>query len=484
MKKIVFLSVLASLTFSACNFGVKKVNPFTQLNLTTIPYEYPKYEEPSASSPAYDKNASFKNLTLAYLEDQNTRNSYDSSRRNEHWGNWSTEKMFEDAYSALRRHFKALVKIQSIDEAGAVNADLIAVVDLINTVRAPVAPLLKFEYGLFLLDLDGKPIDTLHAIYQTKFKMAEFAGGEGGTGVVPRTMAEATRKMDLALLSSEKLREFARAKGGGAAPTLAKKIVSDVDTPRYKSTENPNYFALVIGVESYQNAGEAPFSERDAKAVREHLLALGCPVQNMVFLTGQQAGRASIEKYVESWLPGNVKEDSRVFVYFAGHGAPDSKTQQAYLLPWDGDARFLDTTAYPLKRLYSRLNALKAQEVVLAFDAGFSGSGGRSVLPPGARPLVTASMEEKVEGNLVVLTASAADETADTLPEQGHGLFTYSLLKGLNGDAKASGGQVTLQSLYDYILKSVRDAAAKKSRDQTPQLKGTEAGKGALVLKS
>ena len=40
-------------------------------------------------------------------------------------------------------------------------------------------------------------------------------------------------------------------------------------------------------------------------------------------------------------------EDSTVYFYYSGHGAPDLKTGQAYLVPWDGDAQFLKDTALP-----------------------------------------------------------------------------------------------------------------------------------------
>ena len=45
-------------------------------------------------------------------------------------------------------------------------------------------------------------------------------------------------------------------------------------------------------------------------------------------------------KYFEKWLPNNVEKDSSVFVYYSGHGAPNTKTGDAYLVPYDGDPSF------------------------------------------------------------------------------------------------------------------------------------------------
>ena len=274
-------------------------------------------------------------------------------------------------------------------------------------------------------------------------------------------------------------------KGDKAAPESAV-MESAVDKPSFKLAENPNNYALVIGIEKYSGLVDAEFAERDADAVRENLLALGYPARNILFLKGAQAGRASIEKYVESWLPRNVNKDSRVFVYFSGHGAPEIESGDAYLVPWDGDAKFLGNTGYSIKRLYEKLNALKAKEVIVAMDACFSGAGGRSVLAKGARPLVNKvdTGADKL-GKLVVFSAAAADEITGTDESQGHGLFTYYFLKGMAGAAKGGRGEVTAKGLYDYLAPNVQDAARRQNRDQTPQLMPADSGERlSLILRS
>jgi len=195
-------------------------------------------------------------------------------------------------------------------------------------------------------------------------------------------------------------------------------------------------------------------------------------VRNVVFLTGEKAGYKGIEKFVETWLPNSVDEGSRVFFYFSGHGAPDPRTGQAYLLPYDGDPGFLDNTGYPLQRLYDKLGALKAKEVVVAMDACFSGAGGRSVLAKGARPLVTQAQAANLRENLTMFAAASGDQITSTLEDQGHGTFTYYFLKGLSGEAKDASGAVTAKSLYGYLKPKVQDAARRQNRSQEPVLRG------------
>jgi len=252
----------------------------------------------------------------------------------------------------------------------------------------------------------------------------------------------------------------------------ARAPVSDVDAPRYRHPERKDDFAIVVGIEKYMDLPDAQYAEHDAEAMKNHLIAAGYPSRNVVELSGEKAGRSSLEKFLESWLPRNATRESRVFFYFSGHGAPDPKTGEAYLIPWDGDPNFLENTGYPLKRLYARLSALDAKEVVVALDACFSGAGGRSVLAKGARPLVTTVSSAAPPAEMTVFAAAAGDQITSTLGDQGHGIFTYYFLKGFAGEAKTGDGGVTARSLFGYLKPKVQDAARRQNRDQAPVLTG------------
>src|SRR5207249_4814128 len=186
--------------------------------------------------------------------------------------------------------------------------------------------------------------------------------------------------------------------------------------------------------------------------------------------------RTDIEKYVEGWLPNHVEEDGSVFVYFSGHGAPNPTTGDAYLVPYDGDPTFVNTTGYPLKRLYEELAKLPAKEVVVVLDSCFSGAGGRSVIAKGMRP-VGISVENPVlaGGKMVVLAASAGDQISSTYDQKGHGLLTYFLLKGLQGGADQNKDRaIDLAELFEYVKPQVERVARREfNNEQTPQLLGS-----------
>ncbi len=316
---------------------------------------------------------------------------------------------------------------------------------------------------------------------------ALYAALEGGTDAPAALVAEkedrpapaqaaprgeTLTKEDVAAIVSQAVKSAARDQKKEAAVSV--EPASDVDTPAYQENERPDDYAVVVGVEKYPDLPEAQFAERDAKAFRDHLLALGVPERNIIYLTNARASRAGIAKNLDLWLPNHVAKNSTVYFYYSGHGAPDASTKQAYLVPSDGDPQYLSETGYPVKTLYEKLSALKAKRVIVALDACFSGAGGRSVLPAGTRPLVT-----KVDAgasaagrNLVALSASASEEISGVSKDQGHGVFTYYLLKGLNGAAARADGRVTVKALYDYLRPKVQDAARRDNRSQTPQLLG------------
>ncbi|MBI3564985.1 MAG: caspase family protein [Elusimicrobia bacterium] len=262
-------------------------------------------------------------------------------------------------------------------------------------------------------------------------------------------------------------------------------IRSDADVPVYKLPERPDDFAVVVGVEKYQGLPEATFARRDAEAVRDHLLALGYPQRNVVLLTDAQATKTNWAKYLDAWLPEKVTARSTVFFYYSGHGAPDAATGQAYLLPVEGDPQYLEVSALRLEDLYAKLGALKAGRVLVAVDSCFSGAGGRSVLPKGARPLVSRIEVGRLSTSerIVTLTASAGDEVSGTIDAQGHGAFTYYLLKGLNGAAADADGAVTVSGLHRYLKPKVADAAREQSRDQTPELVPETSALGGFRLR-
>jgi len=283
------------------------------------------------------------------------------------------------------------------------------------------------------------------------------------------------------LLEQAEARE--RAKGqpplGHTASAASPLPTSDVDTvPSRQVGARKHAYAVVIGIEQYrEKLPKADFADRDAKLMADYLTkVLGYPEENVVVRMNERATRTDLAKYFEDWLRNNVEPGGSVFVYYSGHGAPNPRTGEAYLVPFDGDPSFVETTAYPLKQLYGALDKLPAKEIVVVLDSCFSGAGGRSVLAKGTRPMVL-SVENAVlaGGKTAVLAASAGDQISSTFQEQGHGLFTYFFLKGLQGEGDQNkDGSIELTELFAYVKPQVSRVARREfNNDQTSQLLGS-----------
>lgn len=260
-------------------------------------------------------------------------------------------------------------------------------------------------------------------------------------------------------------------------------MVSDIDVDdipaRVKGYERKEDVALVFGISNYREKiiPEVKYAARDAEVMAKYLEHLaGIPRSNMMVLTNDKVTKSDLEAYMEDWLPRRVTKNSRVFVYYAGHGAPDLQGKDAYIVPYDGNPDF-PTKLYPLSRMYETLNKLSSEKIIVMLDSCFSGAKGRSVTSEGARPLVI-SMENPslITGKIAVVAASTANQISSDYDKVRHGLFTYYLLRGIRGDADVKKqGVVDLGSLYKYVRMNVSEKASLEfNRNQTPVFLPTE----------
>lgn len=252
-------------------------------------------------------------------------------------------------------------------------------------------------------------------------------------------------------------------------------VFSDVDVlEEMRAPLRPDHFAIIVGINRYRDLQDADFADHDARIFEKYARnVLGVPKANVALLLDEKAAKADLEKYLGEWLPRNTEHAARLYFFFAGHGATDPAAQKSYLVPWDGDPAYLASSGLSTDELFTKLLASGAREVIAFLDSCFSGAGGRSVAPRGVRPLLpTLPLAPPMPARLSVMTAASSGEITASLQDRGHGLFTYHLLKGLQGAAPARSGHLGMQALFSYAREEVQSAARLENRKQTPQLFG------------
>lgn len=238
----------------------------------------------------------------------------------------------------------------------------------------------------------------------------------------------------------------------------------DVNIPSVK-VNNKNTFAVIIANELYTKEARVPFASTDGSILGEYCKqTLGLPENNVHIVT--DATLNDIRHEIK-WLKDVIDAfngEAKVIFYYAGHGIPDEKQQSAYLLPVDGYATDI-TTGISLDSLYSSLGKLPSKSVTVFLDACFSGAKREGDMLVAARGVAIKTKSSTPIGNMFVFSAAQGDEIAFPLKEQGHGMFTYYLLKKI----QETKGNVSLEELSNYVKEQVRQQSIViNGKSQTP----------------
>ena len=109
------------------------------------------------------------------------------------------------------------------------------------------------------------------------------------------------------------------------------------------------------------------------------------------------------------------------------------------------------------------------------FDTCFSGiSRDEETLLASARPIrIQAKEQEGIPSNFTVFSASQLDQISSGLDQANHGIFSYFLMKGLEGKADSNKDKkITNGELLAYMDQNVSQKASELGRKQNPMLAG------------
>jgi tetratricopeptide (TPR) repeat protein len=231
-------------------------------------------------------------------------------------------------------------------------------------------------------------------------------------------------------------------------------------------------YAMIVGIGEFQKLPKdlfLQFPEADAKAFAAHLSSArggGVPADQMVVLTNQQATTAALRNAFQTFLKTRPGKKDTVFILLAGHGTVDSRG--AYILTNDSDPQDLSSTAIPISEIQALVDEelSKVGRVVLLADICRAttigniknGSIGSAIEKLGEAP-----------GELLGLVAARPKEvgTEGTQFGGGHGAFTYSILRALEGSADLDKNRtVTATEFIDFVR---TDVASQTGNKQHPR---------------
>jgi len=239
-----------------------------------------------------------------------------------------------------------------------------------------------------------------------------------------------------------------------------------------------NTVAIIIGIQDYRRVPKAEFANNDARVFYDYAIrGLGVRPENVKLLVDQQADDVEILGAFKNWLPLKAKRgQTDVYVFYSGHGLPSDDGASLYFLPHGVDRQFLDRTAIKQAEIVSALQAVSPKSVTLFLDACYSGqSRGGETLLASARPIAIQPKASTFPSNFTVLSASAPEQIASSSPDLKHGIFSYFLMKGMEGEADQNkDGSITVAEMQAYLSESVGRKAMSINRTQQPQLVGDQ----------
>lgn len=255
----------------------------------------------------------------------------------------------------------------------------------------------------------------------------------------------------------------------------SKPFVEALNPAQVRKQPERDAVAVIIGIAEYKNLPRADFANDDARVFYDYAIrALGVKPENIKLLVDADADDVAIYRAFKTWLPGRVRSSTDVYVYYSGHGLPTADGKGLYLLPQRADRDFIDKTAITQSEINVAIQAAKPRSVTVFLDSCYSGQArSGETLIASARPVALKTEKQLFPDNFTVITASQADQISSSSPDLKHGIFSYYLMRGMEGDADANrDGKITAGEMQAYLLEQVPRQAGMQNRVQHPQLIG------------
>ena len=137
-----------------------------------------------------------------------------------------------------------------------------------------------------------------------------------------------------------------------------------------------NSYALIIGIDKYQNVRSLDYAVKDAEDIQNMLVEeFHFQQDNIVLLKNEEATKTSIIQEFSN-ITNKAESNDRVLIFFAGHGEtedlPDGG-EMGYLLPVDGNKTDLYISSIKMDEIQTISLRSEAKHILYLIDACYGG---------------------------------------------------------------------------------------------------------------
>ena len=233
--------------------------------------------------------------------------------------------------------------------------------------------------------------------------------------------------------------------------------------------EDSHLYMLIVGTDQYNDQSvNLKYAVKDAKDIKDKLISQSATLYkpeniHAVILTDKEATKVNIQNQI-SLLANKIKPADSFVLFVAGHGV--LLQNQYFMLTQDFNGTINDNSMISSNEIVEASKQIKSLSQLFIFDTCHA--GGVDYIVSG---LYDARMSVLAKKMRLHIYASANDKQTAMDGYKGNGLFTYTLLNGLNSNSAADknkDGKVSVVGLGGYSKKMTSDISKEIGHSQTP----------------
>jgi WD40 repeat protein len=241
------------------------------------------------------------------------------------------------------------------------------------------------------------------------------------------------------------------------------------------ASKSSTCYVLAIGINQYKNPRMSlNYAKPDADSFGKVMNTNGSQLFKSIELHTLYDADATREKILSKMdeLASRISPEDVFIFYYAGHGS--MVDNRFYFIPtetlrlYDGGSLYKE--AIEATALQEKFRQVKALKQLIIMDACQSGGSVELLANRGASEEKAIAQLSRSAG-IHVMASAGSEQFAAEFTELGHGLFTYVLIRALEGEADGApkDGKVTIYELKSFIDDQVPEMTRKlKGKPQYP----------------